>query len=626
MDVERIRCLLPEHPRKGMLEYTKENCEGELGPEYAIFNRESIVLFGEYYDNLSMLMTPEQVEEAESKCRNVWGANVKCTYCGEEYYAGYTNKPEKGIILAEGEDGILYPGWVDGKEPMNEVTVTEGCSFGCPICGKLVELVHKSKLRNGRTYQVQVCSVEVIEQYTVLVFWLVGHNVTEYGYSSYTIKPQKALVLDEKCRFKSFVHRRKYMGTAQTQLNCWVYRSCFSDSFQHVYYDWPSVCHRKIGGFCWTDIPDLTGTTGEKTGIKEYITAKGNWPAVYLKTWKKYPQIENLVKCGFGLAVASEIDDRVNTNRNYGWLTKNAVEFRFGNWDEVKPAKMLGFTKQEIREQVAKRWNHEIMFEWWGYRNTDWHCSATVFNEYYGLVGLNGLKQTVGMLENGYEGYDLSKLMRYFDKFSDLKPADALQYLIDVRTMAEELSPDGNITFEQMWPKNLFEVHERLDRVHRSVKDINSRKKYAAGFEANIEKYKGLDWNDGELCIRIAHTNGELIDEGRVLDHCVGGYGENHIKGQDVIFFVRRYRRPERSYYTLDIRFTQGTPYEVQLHGYGNERHGPNKQYSHSIPKKVRAFVDRWKAEVLMPWFKQKAAEQVTKNKKKNIKDKETVA
>lgn len=275
-------------------------------------------------------------------------------------------------------------------------------------------------------------------------------------------------------------------------------------------------------------------------------------------------------------------------------------------------------TKQEAKLGSQWQWNYELMFGWWGYRNTDEHSSATVFNDYYRKVGLTGVQQTVGMLENGYEGYDLPKLMRYFDKFPDLKPADVLQYLIDVRTMAEELSPDGNITYEQMWPKNIIEVHDRLDRVHRSVKDVNSRKKYAAGFEANVEKYKGLDWNDGELCIRIARTNGELIDEGQVLNHCVGGYGENHITGKDVIFFVRRYRRPERSYYTLDIRFTQGAPYEVQLHGYGNERHGPNKKYSHSIPKKVRAFVDRWKTEVLRPWFIAKSAEQVKKTKKKN--------
>jgi hypothetical protein len=42
----------------------------------------------------------------------------------------------------------------------------------------------------------------------------------------------------------------------------------------------------------------------------------------------------------------------------------------------------------------------------------------------------------------------------------------------------------------------------------------------------------------------------------------------------------------------------------VQLHGYGNERHGINKQYSHRIPQKVLDFCARWEREILMPWWR----------------------
>lgn len=66
---------------------------------------------------------------------------------------------------------------------------------------------------------------------------------------------------------------------------------------------------------------------------------------------------------------------------------------------------------------------------------------------------------------------------------------------------------------------------------------------------------------------------------------------------------MRHYRRPERSYYTLNIDLTLPRPKEIQLHGYGNEHHGERKQYHHNIPKKVRDFCDRWEREVLTPWF-----------------------
>ena len=83
----------------------------------------------------------------------------------------------------------------------------------------------------------------------------------------------------------------------------------------------------------------------------------------------------------------------------------------------------------------------------------------------------------------------------------------------------------------------------------------------------------------------------------------MGSYGYEHAGGKKIILFVRHHRRPERCYYTLNISFMGDRPKEVQLHGYGNERHGLNKQYSHKIPAKVRAFVDRWKNEILIPWF-----------------------
>lgn len=66
---------------------------------------------------------------------------------------------------------------------------------------------------------------------------------------------------------------------------------------------------------------------------------------------------------------------------------------------------------------------------------------------------------------------------------------------------------------------------------------------------------------------------------------------------------MRRARRPERSYYTLDICMNRGVPREVQLHGYGNERHGANKQYSHKIPERVRVFCDLWKEKILLPFY-----------------------
>ena len=81
--------------------------------------------------------------------------------------------------------------------------------------------------------------------------------------------------------------------------------------------------------------------------------------------------------------------------------------------------------------------------------------------------------------------------------------------------------------------------------------------------------------------------------EGETLRHCVGEYGKEHAKGKKIILFIRHYRKPERSYYTLNVGFDGWRPYIIQLHGYGNEHHGPHKEYRHTIPKEVTAFVEK---------------------------------
>lgn len=113
------------------------------------------------------------------------------------------------------------------------------------------------------------------------------------------------------------------------------------------------------------------------------------------------------------------------------------------------------------------------------------------------------------------------------------------------------------------------------------------------------DKHQPLEWTDGELCIIIPQSNAELVAEGKTLHHCVGTYGAAHCSGE-MIFFVRHYRRPERSYFTLNVNMNGKEPNEIQLHGYGNESKG-SKHWK--IPREVRAFVDRWEKEVLLPWF-----------------------
>lgn len=155
---------------------------------------------------------------------------------------------------------------------------------------------------------------------------------------------------------------------------------------------------------------------------------------------------------------------------------------------------------------------------------------------------------------------------------------------------------------ELFFPRNLYDAHERICK-----QNLNKMISY----ENVVDTYKSLEFSDGELCIILPRSASDLITEGEVLRHCVGSYVNRQKEGKSIIFFVRKHRRRERSYYTLNIDFSYREPKEIQLHGYGNERHGEKKQYKHSIPKKVRDFVDRWEREVLKPWSIERFRRQV---------------
>lgn len=66
----------------------------------------------------------------------------------------------------------------------------------------------------------------------------------------------------------------------------------------------------------------------------------------------------------------------------------------------------------------------------------------------------------------------------------------------------------------------------------------------------------------------IVPKNGEqIIEEGRVLQHCVGGYAERHLKGKTVILFMRRDSEPDEPFLTIEM---DGKNLK-QIHGFRNE-------------------------------------------------------
>ena len=560
--------------------------EDALGTGLLLYHRESI----ELSDPIAEIMDAEDWNRWEKSRKRRWGARCTCSACGEEFFAGYvSDSGTSGIVLRQGEDGQIYGGYVDKGDDDAQIFFDDE-TIVCPHCWQSVEVTRRSKLKHGRTHQVMQAETLNVEGYLTVMYWLVSRYQDDTGLDTTHFLPHAALIVDKMGRLRRF---RAVRHSAEVQDVTWTpcERSC--DPMQQPYYCHGAINGRQVGGWVCEYGPETGGTTGEKTALEEYIGKGGHWPGAYLHVWQKHPQVENLMRGGFSAAVTESIDYELDTCGNR-YLLQDAPNIAWVDWSETKPNRMLGMSKEAYRALRGERWGRETAALWGKYRREVKNADALQFMQEVRKIGAQSMEKLLG-IRNVEPDMTPARTVRYLEKQKMLK--GGVQLLLDYRCVLRALWLADQE--EMLWPRDLQAAHDSIMERYAAQ---NGLKSYSVQFTPVYLRLKALEWTDGELCIRIPQQERDLIDEGKTLRHCVGTYGAQHCGGKP-IFFVRHYRRPERSYYTLNIDLTLPRPKEIQLHGYGNEHHGERKQYYHKIPKKVRDFCDRWEREVLTPWF-----------------------
>lgn len=594
MDKEFIRQMLPNHPRPGMLPYVLANCDDELGDQYLVWRPEVVPIFGE----LKRTMTADDWKPI----RHERMANCVCLQCGHRFLTEFNGSTLQFWFDACGEAWPIDPSIglpyedEESYESGYDVEIDDGDNLCCPMCQSDVYVISYRKLRGGRRKQILVASVEVVGTYAAVIYWLVYRDILEYG-NDYGVRPRDAYVLDENGRLVHYTHTHGGGYAGEVDDPVWRLSSHCRDSADKAYHDWGSINNRKKGEMYWDqNIPDLTGTTGEKTGLQAYAQVGTAW-LEYLKLWRKYPSMENLVNTGW-ISIVNRIVYESFAGHDALTEMQKVIDI-----SKTRPAEMLGMSRADfklVRSQAAQ-WDYDTQLLYRQYRSAELGTTAQ-FLRYRSAFGSQGFR-AAAEIQRIYGDADIAKLERYMAK-QHLSPRN-VGLLLDTRNATRAIAGRRPLTQEELWPRNLHNAHDRLTRMRVAQIDPALSAKYQKGFDEIQIEMQGLLWSDGDLCVVLPTCNEDLIREGDTLRHCVGGYGADHISKRHVIFFIRHYRRPERSYYTLDINMTD-RPYRQQLHGYGNERHGIHKQYTHNIPQKVLDFCDRWEREVLMPWYRDK--------------------
>lgn len=595
MDKEWVREHLPDFPSANLVKWAERNAREDLGAHFMTYRQEYVPVY----------RVQEMVGDSEDfkPIGRQRAAHCICSACTNHYYTKMAGTALEFWVDDCGQTYPIDPTVIDPTVADDDydstfgytVEVAEGETFTCP-CGADVTLIKASRLKGGRTKQVMVATVETVGNYAAVIYWMVYRTFYEYGDRT-GVYPRHAYVLSENGGLVRYSHVKCGGYTTESNAYCWRLTTSAADGIDQSYHDWGSINNKKKGGYLYPHVPDLTGTTGEKTGLSAFCETRCEYAVSYLKLWRKYRGLENLVNLGWTDLVGELACLYVG----------GTLEDQFAECLDLKarkPHEMLMMTKAEFRaiRNAEKQWDYPTQRLYAQCRKSGvmnalqfWECAQSYSGE--------GIRALIAM-QNAYGDADPERVTRYLQKQN--MSCREVRTLLDARDMVQRLAGDRPLTAEELWPRDLLAVHDRLDRMIHAQADETEAAQYQEGFDRIREKYGDLEWSDGELCVILPQCNGDLIREGGILRHCVGCYGEDHINESHVIFFIRHARRPERCYYTLDISM-QGEPYRNQLHGYGNERHGLHKQYIHHIPKKVTDFVTRWEQQVLRPWYHSQA-------------------
>lgn len=82
-------------------------------------------------------------------------------------------------------------------------------------------------------------------------------------------------------------------------------------------------------------------------------------------------------------------------------------------------------------------------------------------------------------------------------------------------------------------------------------KNQDAYAKYQKRYAALEKRYA---FSNGEYQIVIPKGVNDIIEEGKILSHCVGGYAERHMKGKTTILFMRKCNAPAERLVTIEVK------------------------------------------------------------------------
>lgn len=199
----------------------------------------------------------------------------------------------------------------------------------------------------------------------------------------------------------------------------------------------------------------------------------------------------------------------------------------------------------------------------------------------------------VSMLRTGRISYLFEKIYKILNTF-EITPKNLMNRFVKAM-FYENLSIDKyaniitdyiemcqllTIKIDKKLPKDIVRLHDLLQDQITYIKNKKIEDMFKESIKANNELLKLLPESNDFTIISPSNPN-DLIQEGLVLNHCVGSYIDRYASGYSKIFFVRRKLFVEQPFATLELNRNNQV---VQFSEHSNKTPNTN----------ANKFVERW--------------------------------
>lgn len=483
-----------------------------------------------------------------------------------------------GLMYEEHQPEITkkmrYYGGCGGFYPSSAPRVQE--KVRCPYCGKEAVLKEVGWCGNGDNL-FSFRRVIVLRWYREAL-WAMGYN-TEKGYD-----PQMERLTGKPAARLTHIWRFT-PGRVQYAERDWRYAYANWRGYREI-----DTTHLKSGWKCPEGFPycakwgksydmictdELDKSPWRYCNQHHYLDTANGYAMRFLALCTGYPmQVEMLLKAG----LTEIVDDMV---------VKGKLNAKVLNWNQSNVLQSFGVPKDVLQDWLISGGNLKLLTAWKALNKEKIHAELQDLNVLYAMRPQQFEKTAENMKRHGVSG---KKMLNYLQKEYEAseKRYNVQELWNDYIYAAERIGYDmKNPVF--LLPRDLSKAHDKATGAYAALKkDIKNAEYRENRLQKLTKKY--TFWSDRWL-IRPPATAEEIVNEGKALKHCVGGYADRHIKGWVTILFLRDRQKPGRPLVTIEMDKNR----IVQIHGWDDERTACPENPNKISPKTIyKEFLNGW--------------------------------